>query len=154
MKSVISILALACLFLACASTARTDQSGESIEFTPILEGQHSLADTASSYLIGDKETWTEIWQFANGNIEPMPELPEINFEKQMVLAVFMGRKNSGGYRNEIASINKVESFLNVKVINYRREGGMMLPVLTSPFCIVKIPKSNYKLLMRYEEVKE
>lgn len=72
-------------------------------------------------------------------------MPEINFEKHMVLAVFMGRKNSGGYRNEIVSINKIKGFLNVKVINYQREGGMMLPVLTSPFHIVTIPKGNFKL---------
>jgi hypothetical protein len=136
---------LACIFAACSSAARTDQAGKQVEFTPILAGQHSLADTASSYLINDKEAWDEIWHLANGDIEPMPDLPEIDFDKQMVLAVFMGRKNSGGYHNEIASINKANGFLNVKVINYERAGGTMLPVLTSPFQIVTIPKGKFKL---------
>jgi len=105
-------------------------------------------------LISDKETWAEIWRLANGNIEPMPELAEIDFSKQMVLAVFMGRKNSAGYSNEITSINKAKGILNVKVVNYQRESGTMLPVLTSPFHIVKVPKGNFKLKIENIEQKE
>jgi hypothetical protein len=134
--------------------AKTDETNDTDKFTTISDGQHSLADTASNYLIGDKDTWAEIWQLANGNIEPMPALPEIDFEKQMVLAVFMGTKNSGGYRTEIASITKMKDTLDVKVINYQREGGMMLPVLTSPFQLVLLPKGNYKLNIIYANQKE
>lgn len=81
-------------------------------------------------------------------------MPEIDFEKQMVLAVFMGTKNSGGYRIEIASIAKAKDTLAVKVINYQREAGMMLPVLTSPFQLVLLPKGNYKLSAEYINQKE
>jgi hypothetical protein len=125
-----------------------------VDFETILTGQHSLIDTAAVFLIDNEQDWENIWKLAQGNIEPMPPVMRIDFDKFMILAVFMGRKNTGGYSNEISEISRNGDMLNVKVINHVSGGGMMLPVLTSPFQIVRITKGDFKLNVTYQDVKE
>jgi hypothetical protein len=125
-----------------------------VEFTVVLEGRHSLIDTAAVMLIDNAEDWTNIWHLAQGQIEPMPPVAEIDFQHDMILAAFMGQKNSGGYRIEIAEITLIDKILTVKINNYSADGGMMLTVLTSPYQIVSIPKGDYRLKVEYSERKE
>ncbi|MCP4582815.1 MAG: hypothetical protein GY839_14490 [candidate division Zixibacteria bacterium] len=159
MKVLALLLALILSILACLPDRNSLPKGP-LEFTTIFEGQHSLADTSSTYLINNSEHWAKIWQFANGKIEPMPVLPVIDFNKYAIIAVFMGQKSSAGHRVEISEIVQYpklsvsDGYLSVKAINYKRTGGMMLPVLTSPCHIVKIMKSQPKLSVTYIEVTE
>jgi hypothetical protein len=72
----------------------------------------------------------------------------------MTLAVFMGQKTSGGYKIEITKIAQLDSALRVFVTRYYGGGGSMLPVLTSPYHIVQIPKGDYKIEIEYKDQKE
>jgi hypothetical protein len=105
-------------------------------------------------LVDNKDDWGKIWYLAQGNIDPIPRIIKIDFDKQMIIAAFMGRKNSGGHRIEIAGIAKTDNTLTVKINNYSSGGGMMLPVLTSPYQIVSIPRGDFVLKVEYNDVKE
>jgi hypothetical protein len=66
----------------------------------------------------------------------------------------MGKKGAAGHRTEITSITKKGEKLTVVVKNHRSQEGMILPVVTSPYHLVTIPKGKYKLNVRYEQVNE
>lgn len=142
------------LIAGCSVIAKNGSKNGPVEFKLIAEGQHSQIDTASVFLIDNARQWAEIWGIAYANVEPMPELPPIDFAKSMILAAFMGQKNSGGYKIEIAAIQLRGDTLNVEITNYARGGGMMLPVLTSPFEMVEVPKGKCYLNIMHIEKKE
>jgi hypothetical protein len=140
------------LILGCSKMATKGMPNGRIKFQTVLAAQHSLADTAGVFLCDNGGQWQKIWQLAMGQQDPMPETPKIDFGQNQVLAVFMGKKNSSGHRTEIVSITKKGKKLIVGVKNHHTAGGMLLPVVTSPFHIVTIPKGEFKLEMRYEQV--
>lgn len=149
---IITILTLS-LAISCLAFSKKPKSGP-VEFVPVQIGQHSSIDTSAVFLIDDIENWEKIWQLAQGSIEPTPIIPEIDFSKNTVIAIFMGRKNSAGYSVEISQIIKDGKNLNVKAINHISGGGMMLPVLTTPYQIVKIPEGDFNLHVEYTDQKE
>ncbi len=153
MKTIsVSILAVF-LVIGCLAFSKKPASGP-LPFETVLAGQHSLIDTSAVFVVDNAENWNRIWHLAQGNVEPMPELQPIDFEKYNAIAVFMGTKNSSGYSVEISEISRVGDNLYLKVINHIGGGGMMLPVITTPYHIVKITAGDYELNIEYTDQKE
>lgn len=158
-KKFIILAQLAYLITGCFSSARTPVKEGPIAFAVIDSGQHSLADTAALILIDNQKQWLEIWRVAKGMIEPMPSAPEIDFENEMLAAVFMGKKSSGGYRVQITKIDYVKDTLNISIDYFRRAGGTLLPMITSPYQIAKFPRlpgtaGEYKIKSIIDNVNE
>lgn len=68
--------------------------------------------------------------------------PQIDFERNNVVALFMGQKNTGGYS---ISIGKISVTDDTTVIFAKRTvpptGGVVSMALTAPYCIAVIPKT-------------
>lgn|GEM_PF-1672809 len=145
------------LFAMARCAGQVSQVGRGdgpVDFRTILSGTSSAADTAAVYLIENSDQWRKTWRLATGKIEPAPALPEIDFKSTVVVAAFMGEKTSSGHRIEIARIIKSGQSLKVFVIHRSSSQGMLLPVLTSPFHLVSIPKGKYKLEVKIEKVED
>ena len=112
--------------------------------------------TASQQVIEDEATWKKVWgQVNNGNMWDLfggqPKLPEIDFDKQMVLAVFMGQRGNVN-SIEIVAIKDTGKRVEVHVHSsdppkVRRAKPVPfhlvgLPMVTEPYDIVVIPKPN------------
>lgn len=133
------------LLLACAGPFRRGHytTNGPVPFQTILAGAYSLADSFSVRLISDDDDWENTWLLAKGRVSPLPDIPTVDFDHQCVVAAFMGKRPSSGYRIEITAIEKKGRNLNVHVTNYETPG--MLTVITSPFYLARIPKGDYKL---------
>lgn len=66
-----------------------------------FSGQQSGVKKPAQKVIDNLETWKKVWREVHQAVSPKPKLPKVDFEKQVVLAVFMGEKNTGGYRIQI-----------------------------------------------------
>ena len=76
--------------------------------------------------------------------KPGLPIPDVDFEKESIIAVFMGEKLTGGYAISIESISKVsKSSIEVK-IKETNPGDMATMAITSPFAIYKVSISNAK----------
>jgi hypothetical protein len=141
------------LALACAAPLRTGRSltDGPVEFQTILAGSHSLADTAYVELVTNGREWENVWLIAKGKEQPLPAIPTVNFSHQYVIAAFMGERNSSGYRIEISSVQKRGNILDVHVKKYETPG--MLPVMTNPFCLVRLPRGRYRLQISEETIR-
>jgi hypothetical protein len=80
--------------------------GESPDYVP-----------AQRLVIRNKEPWEAAQLTANGSLSPQPKLPEVDFDKHMLLAVFMGTINTDGYATEITKIVTIGGEFEVFIRN-------------------------------------
>jgi hypothetical protein len=151
MKKIIIILIL--LALSCGGPM---QGGRSIpdglvSFQVILAGPYSQAKNYNVQLVTNKSEWENVWLMARGREEPLPPIPTVNFNRQYVVAAFMGERPSSGYKIEITSIIKQGQVLKAHVKKFETPG--MLTVITNPFVLVRVPKGNYRLEVVEETVR-
>ena len=150
MKRIIYISMLILIFAACGGAARGRKADGPVPFTVILSGAYSKCDTPRVDLVQNDDDWKNIWQLAKGNEEPLPGIPTVDFRKENVVAAFMGTRNTSGYKIEITDLIKQGKALEVKIKKYETPG--MLPVVTRPFTLIRIPKGDYELKITEESV--
>jgi hypothetical protein len=149
-KKVITLSLLVFLALACVALAMGRKPDGPVPFTVILSGAYSKCDSFKVDLIQNEDNWKNTWQLAKGNEEPLPTIPTVDFRKENVVAAFMGARNSSGYKIEITDLVKKGNILRVSIKKYETPG--MLPVITRPFTLIRIPKGDYKLEVVEESV--
>lgn len=73
----------------------------------------------------------------------LPEIHKVNFDEKVVLFLYLGQKNAGGYS---ITVDKVEKSKEEVVIYSKqispKSGENVTMALTNPFCIVIIPKAK------------
>jgi hypothetical protein len=116
--------------------------GKDVAFVKEWSGAVSGQEKAKEVVVKDQKAWEETWAAMNGKISPKPELPKIDFDRQMVVGVFLGTRNTGGFSVKITGIESGDK-LAVKA----REYGPPLKLvptagLTAPYHVVVVPKSD------------
>lgn len=100
----------------------------------------------------DKNSWQAFWQEHTSINIPPQALPEVDFNINMVIAVFMGQQGTGGYSVEIIEVAKLADRI---VIRYKesipQKGAMVTQALTQPYHIKVIEKSDLPVV--FEKVK-
>ena len=75
-------------------------------------------------------------------VEPSPP-PEVDFSTNMVVAVFMGEVNTGGYALRIYDIVETESSVVVKMERTEPGPTCIVPqVLTQPYHMIQIARAE------------
>ncbi len=108
-----------------------------------FSGGHGGVRTAGQQVIGDAETWETLWKKIHRTRTPAPKLPDVDFEKQTVIAVFMGERTSGGYGIRVTSVTETAKEIVVSIA--RRSpppGAMTISVMTQPYDMVVVAKSD------------
>jgi hypothetical protein len=123
----------------------TASSEDSIPLRSLAKGGFSGIQEAKQEVITEKKAWEQIWSKHSKSRTPAAAPPEVDFEKEMVIAVTMGSKRTGGYAVEIARVEITEKKLKILVKESSPPpGAMTLQALTAPFHFVAVPKSNLK----------
>jgi hypothetical protein len=140
------------LALSCGGVGKGGRSiaDGPVTYQVILAGSYSQGKNYSVQLITNQAEWENAWLMARGKEEPLPEIPTVDFKNQNVIAAFMGERTNSEYKIEITSIVKQGAKLLVHVKKYETPG--MLPVITNPFVLVRVPKGNYRLEVQEETV--
>ena len=137
---------------ALRSEVKTAMNGKRLEIVAEWKGSHCGIAEPKQIVITDPSEWAKLWQQVHRNKFPAPNLPPVDFSKNMVLAVFMGQKPTSGYAIQISEVSK----LNGEVVAKVREtsppkGSIVLQVITQPFHIVVIPKVDAKVKFVMEQ---
>ena len=132
LAAVVAVVPSAAGLLAM-SQAPAAESG----FRTVEKGSQSNVDAARQVVVRSTAEWTALWKSHDFD----RPVPRIDFDKEMVLAVFMGSRPTGGYAVAITSVAERDGSL---VVGYRetspRPGMMTTQILTFPFHIVAVPK--------------
>ncbi len=137
MKTRILIIILIIFLIGCENYTES-----SISFQTIDKGILSGIQKKSNYIINNNKEFSELWNNINNYKIPKSEVPKIDFEKEIVIAVFQGQKNTGGYDIEITNImenNKINVYIKE---TEPKPNNFVIQALTSPYHIIKINKPN------------
>ncbi len=89
-------------------------TGNKLYFQDVSRSSLSGINTPEKLVIRDAAKWASVWERHAGPSEPMPQ---IDFEKQMVIAVFLGQQNNGCYNTDIVNVDVTGGKINVTVRN-------------------------------------
>lgn len=94
-------------------------------------------------LITNEGELLSVWNRAYGAQLTVPPLPEVDFRRETILAVFMGQKPSGGYSIDVQDAALEASDIYVDVIfNEPAAGAMTTQALTSPWVILRVLRGD------------
>lgn len=154
-QAIVSLGPAAAVMLLCSRGpfifSEMDQNAPaSIEIEKEWEGYHSGSLSPTRMVISTPAQWKEIWEKIQSREFPIPDAPEIDFNKNMVLAVFMGEQKSGGYEIRITKIIKTEDNILVEVLEKKPSpDSFSAMALTSPYHAVLIKK--YSLPVKFQD---
>lgn len=123
-----------------------------IPFETVSKGLNSGYEERKKYAITDNSDWMNLWDMHVSIVEPKPPLPEVDFNQEMVIAVFFGSIASGGYTIEITKVieNKTNLVVFVKEI-IPGKGCIVSEGETSPYHIIKIQKVNKEVIFNVDK---
>jgi hypothetical protein len=112
-----------------------------VNYEVIQNGTYSGKKDATAQVIADVKTWEQLWKQHVSVLVPQPPVPEIDFESEVVVAIFAGEKKSGGYS---VMIKDASAVVNDIVIKYRltepQPNSFTIQVITQPFIMLKMDK--------------
>ncbi len=123
-------------------------TGRRMEFQTVeMGGVFSGHGNSAYYVVNDAEEWADIWNEHSQIMFPQPALPDVDFSKSTVVAVFMGQCLTTGYGIEIKEIIDTGLSVVVKVEKtYPGKGCVLGMMLTHPYHIVKVDKIDKYVL--------
>ncbi len=126
---------------ACLSAS----NNHSLPIHTLAKGSFSAISQPEEKVIRSEAKWTAFWEKHSVNRQTARRVPEVDFAKQMVIAVTMGRERTGGYAIEITSVRESGNELLISVQrNKPAANAMKTQVLTAPFHYIAVPKSDLK----------
>lgn len=116
----------------------TNRSQETT-FEVILESVTDGKNEQSLEVIDTALKLEDVYSQINISIQPKHQIPEVDFNNQVIAALFLGEKNTGGYH--IVPVEVVNED-DKTIIHYKEvtpgPRDMVTMSLTQPFCIIKI----------------
>ncbi len=101
------------------------------------KGLNSNIDGARQVVVRTADDWAKLWTQHAGE----RARPSVDFNKEMVIAVFMGSRPSAAFSVDITGVREQAGML---VVSYKETrpapGSVAAQILTSPFHIVAVPK--------------
>lgn len=107
-----------------------------------FEGAFSSEKAEKGLILRDATAWEALWKVMNANLDAVPELPKVDFDKNMVVAYFLGEKTSGGWGVTIQSVNTVDGLKVTYVVRSPAPGAVTTTVMTYPYSVVVVPKTD------------
>jgi hypothetical protein len=110
-----------------------------VSFHTVLKGHRSGVRESVQTVARNQAEWSALWK-RHASIEPNPPLPPaVDFAKEIVVAVFLGEKPTGGHDIEITSVEQRDGSLLVSFVERSPQpGGVTTQALTQPFHMVKV----------------
>lgn len=94
-------------------------------------------------VIRDAAAWMKAWETANAGSVPMPREPKVDFAKEMVALVSLGRKTTGGWSVEIVAARKDRGKLVIHVAEREPPAGSVATqAISCPWHAVVLPAES------------
>jgi hypothetical protein len=107
-----------------------------VPFTTISHSEQSGVEEARQAVVRTQE-WKALWK----EHAPDRPMPAVDFTKSMVLGVFLGSRNTAGYRVTITGIERTGATI---AVTYREERpgarDMLAQVITFPHHLVRVER--------------
>ena len=114
-----------------------------LPFQTIDHGADGGVTDARRAVVRDRTAWSLLWEQVTVGRSPIPRLPAVDFEKEMVLGVFLGLRRSAGYGVEIVALEESATELLVRVRETAPVAGAdTAQMLTAPYHLVRAARTD------------
>lgn len=142
MKQILIIFSILFVFTSCDSN---ESEPSNITFTEIYHDDYFNGDyktPQANLVIKTQSEWDKLTATLKLGPKPWQNsiIPSVDFNKYQVIAVIDQVRNYGGYSIDITKITQTNNRIFVKV--EQLSPGGLTAVITQPYHIVQIPKSN------------
>lgn len=121
------------------------ENAESVEFETVSRtvDQSTSGNTnfeeSEELIIKTEAEFRNFWVDLHDLVSPVPEVPEIDFDSEVVIAVLMGVQTTGGYYTNIEEVGVHEGVTGISVVETSpAENCTTAQVLTMPYHIIRI----------------
>ncbi|HIH12040.1 TPA: protease complex subunit PrcB family protein [Candidatus Woesearchaeota archaeon] len=115
-----------------------------LSFETIQKGNYSGHRSPADYVVKDARAWQKLWEQTHSNATPEPNLPVVDFNREMVLGVYLGQRNRGGYDIKISDLVEGEGHLEVMVVE-TTPGLMATNGLTQSYHLIKTARTDREI---------
>jgi hypothetical protein len=121
--------------------------GRRIEFETLGKGSFSEHEDSRYYVVNNVDEWTDMWNQHERSFFPQSSLPDVDFSKSTIIAVFQGVCPNTGYGIEIKEVIDTGLSVVVKVEKtYPGKGCITGQMVTYPYHIVVMDKIEKHIL--------
>jgi len=112
-----------------------------VSFTEVAHGLNSQVAERANYLITSTDELERLWKLIDAATLP----PEVDFNKNAVIAVFAGEQPTTGYAISVAKV--ADAGIRVVSITLKKPDGSCMTgqALTAPYEVVMIPATSLPL---------
>ena len=134
MKKLV-VIPLSIFLFACHTMKKSSENNalNSDFYTVLYQSNYQGRDSEENVVLQNQEDLNTLFKSVGND-----EIPQVDFSKNQVVALFLGTRNTGGYS---IFIDRVEVD-GAKLIVYKKEGlpkeGKVTTALTNPFIIAEI----------------
>lgn len=137
MRCAASVLVLLASCAACAALNVT------VPFSTLARGLASGVREPTQVVIRSRDDWVALWGRHMRLQTAPPAAPAVDFSRDMVVALFMGERRTGGHEIEVMRIERGDAGL---AVHYRSKGpapgDMASQALTQPFHFITLPRDT------------
>ena len=146
LNNLFKIALYICTLSIISCSAQNKQSNQNIpNFIKIVSQSHGGLLKEQYIVITNNKQLKGIYTQINLTRKPGLPLPSIDFEKEVVIALFLGQRNSGGYSINIDSIHVKKNTSFEVVIKETIPTDMVSLAITQPFSIYKLDLPNHNI---------
>ena len=148
MRTLPLLLGLALFSCQSTGTAPQDPGSmkslpEDIEFETLGSGNLSGLDGTCGLVIRSDAEWQRLWGAHCAIQTGGPPCPEVDFEREMVVAWVLGDRPTAGYGVTVESVRRDGDRLVVEAVESGPPEGMMAAqVITRPNVFVRVPRHD------------
>ena len=133
---IIASLIIAISLLGCEKNKDEDMDKE-LTFTTFQKSNYCRIEERKFILIDYHEKWEEVW--GELSLESL-KIPYVDFNKNSLIAVFMGNCSTGGYNIEIVKITEGKNINVFYKQTYPSADDYVTMATTVPYHIVMVDK--------------
>ncbi|HET97564.1 MAG TPA: protease complex subunit PrcB family protein [Desulfurivibrio alkaliphilus] len=128
-----------------------EESGDRVAFSLLRSGQASGVDDERLTVMREQAAFADLWQEHAAAFSPPPIQPEVDFSQDMVVAVFLGRRATGGHSLTVTEIRERSASFLVKLrATLPEEGCTVSDNPSQPYQMVVVPRSTKVVAFSFE----
>jgi hypothetical protein len=144
----VPVFALLLVGLGCERTTALDPSNTAVPVLRLSSGPRSFTYYSGliepqRLVVRDQVTWAEAWAAIWRGHSPTPELPTVDFAREMLVIVALGERPTGGYTILVDSAATTTEGLTVWIrIMAPGSGCGVTTALSQPVDVARLPRSD------------
>jgi hypothetical protein len=140
--AIAGLVLAACAFAAaCAGAGPSAGSDAEQRIQTVISETHSGLAEARREVVRDAASWTRLWSEIHAGRDPVPALPAVDFEREMLIAVASGTRPTGGFSIQVTAVATRGDRLEVAVLERCPDADAIVTMaLTQPVAVVRVAK--------------